>query len=250
MTTKPIRPSRTTTGRTEGPPATLAFVAWRDHLRTALAAAADSERAPQQQAYMKSALPFWGARVPEVRSITNAAIRRLALADAVEWEQAIRRLWDDATHREEWYAAIALLRSARARAWRDASVWALLEHLVVSGAWWDVVDELSHVARERLDRDFDAAAAVVRAWSRDSNLWKRRIAIIAQLHRKEATDRELLAECIEPSLDSSEFFLRKAIGWALRDYSATDPDWVVDYVSRHEARLSALSRKEALRGLK
>ncbi len=84
-------------------------------------------------------------------------------------------------------------------------------------------------------------------WARGGNMWKRRSAILCQLHAKAATDRHFLMACIAPSLSSKEFFLRKGIGWALRHYARTDPDWVRGYVADHEATLSPLSRREALK---
>ena len=86
-------------------------------------------------------------------------------------------------------------------------------------------------------------------WSRDENMWKRRSAILCQIKAKAATDLDLLYACIEPSLDSTEFFLRKAIGWALREYGWTDPAEVRRYVAANEARLSGLSRREALKNI-
>jgi 3-methyladenine DNA glycosylase AlkD len=86
-------------------------------------------------------------------------------------------------------------------------------------------------------------------WSRSANIWKRRTSIICQLGFKQDTDLELLYACIEPSLDSQEFFLRKAIGWALRQHAWTDPAEVRDYVRRNRARLSSLSSREALKNL-
>ena len=82
-----------------------------------------------------------------------------------------------------------------------------------------------------------------------ANIWKRRSAILIQLKAKEQTDLDFLYACIEPSLDSKEFFLRKAIGWALRQYAWTDPVEVRRYVVANEARLSGLSRREALKNL-
>ena len=89
----------------------------------------------------------------------------------------------------------------------------------------------------------------MRAWSRCDDLWKRRSSIIGQLRFKETTDVELLYACIEPSIDRREFFLRKAIGWALRQHAWTDPEEVRRYVSKNEARLSGLSKREALKNL-
>ena len=83
-------------------------------------------------------------------------------------------------------------------------------------------------------------------WAKDQNIWKRRVAILAQLKSKTNTDVELLSKCIKPSIGHSEFFLRKGIGWALREYSKTDPDWVKEFVEKHPD-LSDLSRREALK---
>ncbi len=87
------------------------------------------------------------------------------------------------------------------------------------------------------------------AWSKSGNLWKRRTSIICQLGFKENTDLDLLYACIEPSLDSKEFFLRKAIGWALRQYAWTDAAEVKRYVRRNRTRLSGLSQREALKNV-
>ena len=88
------------------------------------------------------------------------------------------------------------------------------------------------------------------AWSTDADLWKRRSAILCQIRAKDKTDLELLYACIEPSLDSKDFFLRKAIGWALRQYAWTDPEEVRRYVAGHADRLSGLSRREALKNIR
>ena len=86
-------------------------------------------------------------------------------------------------------------------------------------------------------------------WSTDGNLWKRRSSIICQVSFKRGTDLELLYACIEPNLAGGDFFIRKAIGWALRQYAWSDPDEVRRYVSTNEARLSGLSRREALKNI-
>jgi 3-methyladenine DNA glycosylase AlkD len=87
----------------------------------------------------------------------------------------------------------------------------------------------------------------MRRWSRDPDLWKRRVSIICQLGRKDDTDLARLADCIEPNLEDGEFFIRKAIGWALRDLAWTNPAWVDSYVREHGERLSPLSRREAMK---
>ena len=92
-------------------------------------------------------------------------------------------------------------------------------------------------------------SALLREWAKGEDIWKRRTAILSQLKRGKATDEELLFEFIEPSIDEREFFLRKAIGWALRQYSRVNPDGVVAYVEHHADRLSPLSKREALKAL-
>ena len=207
--------------------------------------AADPARAPGQQAYMKSDMPFLGVAVPDARRIARAAARASHMTDAARLRDEAFALWDDAEYREERYAAMTLLGVSAASA--DLSVVPLIEHMVRTGRWWDYTDDLAHRMAELLDRSPDAAAAVVRRWSTDEDLWMRRISIISQLGRSDRVDRELLAAVIAPNIADREFFIRKAIGWALREVARVDPDWVRAYVAAHE--LSPLSRREALKHL-
>jgi 3-methyladenine DNA glycosylase AlkD len=220
-----------------------------DAVRAALAAAGDPERARGAQAYMKSAMPFHGVAVPEVRRIARAALAAGPSLDRQAWHDTVLELWDGATHREERYAALALIRSPRAAAHQDLASLELYRHLVVTGAWWDLVDDLAHAVGAVLRSVGPPAAAVVRAWSRDDDLWLRRVAVLCQLGAGAATDRALLADCIEANLADSAFFIRKAIGWALRDLARADPAWVTAFVEAAGDRLSPLSRREATKHL-
>ncbi|QIG40670.1 DNA alkylation repair protein [Microbacterium sp. 4R-513] len=212
-----------------------------DAIRAALRAAADAERAPGQQAYMKSAMPFYGVAVPEVRRLTRAAAQRTTDASALL--SASRQLWDEASHREERYAAMALLALRPLRA--DPAVLPLAEHMVRTGQWWDITDELAHRLAEALDARPDETAALVRRWAVDDDFWMRRLAILAQLGRRDRVDPDLLTDAIEPNTADGEFFIRKAIGWALREYARVQPDWVRRFVAHHD--LSALTVREALK---
>ncbi len=169
-------------------------------------------------------------------------------SDAETWEATLRRLWDDATHREERHAALAVVRSKHSAAHTDRlESLALYEHFLRTGRWWDLVDETSHAVGLVVVGD-QAAADRMRVWARDPDLWVRRSAIICQLQHKAATNVALLADTIEANLEDPEFFIRKAIGWALRDYARTSPDWVRTFVADHPG-LSPLSRREALKHL-
>lgn len=212
-------------------------------IRTALRAAADPTRAPGQQAYMKSAMPFLGVPVPQARRLTQATFT--AHTPPLVLREAAAELWDAATHREERYAALALLGARQLRG--DPELVPLIEHMVRTGRWWDFTDELAHRAADLLDADPIRTGALVRAWSGDDDMWIRRLAIIAQLGRRERLDRALLRDAIEQNQADPEFFIRKAIGWALRDAARADPDWVRAFVASHE--LSPLSTREAMKHL-
>jgi 3-methyladenine DNA glycosylase AlkD len=222
-------------------------------VRAALAGAGDAERARRQQAYMRSALPYRGIAAPELRALLRPVLAGHSLARPDDWRATARELWDGATHREEWYAAIALLRHARYRPWLDPDLVPLLRHLVTTGAWWDVVDEAaSHLVGGVLAGHRVAVTPVVRRWGTDrESMWVRRAAVLAQLRHRGDTDTELLADVLDANLvDSdhgSELFIRKAVGWALREHSRTDPGWVRAYVATRSELLAPLSRREALR---
>jgi 3-methyladenine DNA glycosylase AlkD len=212
-------------------------------IRSALAAAGDETRAPAQQAYMKSEMPFRGVALPEVRRLTTREAK--GVSDAGCLRVVALELWDGADYREERYAALALLASKPNTG--DRELIPLIEHMVRTGRWWDYTDELAHRVADLHDADPVDTAILVRTWSTDPDLWMRRIAIISQLGRRDRLDAALLADVIRPNLGDDEFFIRKAIGWALREYARVDPAWVREYADGHP--LSPLSRREALKHL-
>ncbi len=192
---------------------------------------------------MKSELPYLGVRMPDLRRTWRPLFDEWPIDDESALKDALRELWDDAEFREERYTALALLERHP-----EHVTLPLLERLIVEGAWWDLVDTLAKRAGDLLRRD-QSVADDMRRWSRDENLWKRRVSIICQLGFKGEIDLELLYDCIEPNLPDREFFVRKAIGWALRDYAWHDPHEVDRYVREHADRLSGLSRREATKNL-
>jgi 3-methyladenine DNA glycosylase AlkD len=200
------------------------------------------------QAYMKSIMPYHGVPAPIARGIFRKVFSSVDFADADSCEAAVLYIWRNARFREEWYAAVALCESKKAMGFQTPQTLSMYEEIIVTGAWWDIVDGVaSHCIGTLLQRYPKPIAKDMRSWSRSDNIWKRRASIICQLGLKQKTDLSLLYSCIEPSLGSKEFFLRKAIGWALRQYAWTDPEEVRRYVHAHEHRLSLLSRREALK---
>ena len=220
-------------------------------LRRELAAAGDAERAAGQQRYMKSKLPYFGLTAPELRALLRPHLRAYAPSARAEWEQDVRTLWDGVTHREEWYAAIAIARHRTARPWQDPASLDLYRHLVVTGAWWDVVDEIAtHLVGGVLASHRSETTPMLRCWAVDEDLWLRRTAVLSQLRHREDTDLDLLTFTIEENLAVRSFWLRKAIGWALREHARTDPAWVIRFVAAREDALSPLSQREALKHLR
>ncbi len=219
-------------------------------VRAGLAEAADPARAPAMQAYMKSDMPYHGVASAPARAVFTRVFADLDLGTEARWRDAVLELWRGAAFREERYAAVHLTGDRRAAGYQTPRALALYEEMIVTGAWWDYVDGLASRRLGGLLRGYPMEIRPkMLAWSRDRDMWKARSSIICQLHFKLETDLELLERCIEPSLGSREFFLRKAIGWALRQYAWSDPDWVVRYVEEHEHKLSPLSRREALKNV-
>jgi 3-methyladenine DNA glycosylase AlkD len=224
-----------------------------DAVRRELEQAGDPVRAVGQQAYMKSAMPFRGITSPSLRAILRPLLADPAylLGDRDEWEGTIRGLWDDARFREERYAALAIAGHHLYRRWAvERPAMPLYRHLVESGAWWDFVDDIAaHRVGPVLRSHPQTEAARIRSWAVDADLWVRRTAILSQLLSRQETDRRLLLDCITPNLADPEFFIRKAIGWSLRQYAhcgTEAADWVRRSVDDLGPRLSPLSRREAL----
>lgn len=224
-------------------------------VRAALAGEGDPVRAAQQRAYMKSAMPYVGLSAPELTALLKPILAEERFIDRAQWEHAVLELWDEATHREELYAALALVRHPTYRQWLDPDLLPLLEHLVRTGAWWDVVDQTATqpVGQVLLDHR-DVVTPVMDGWAVDADsLWIRRTAMLAQLTHGEQTDTDLLERVLVANLDDTafgkEFFVRKALGWALRQHARTDASWVLTFVRTHDDRLSGLSRREALKHL-
>jgi 3-methyladenine DNA glycosylase AlkD len=218
-------------------------------VRKGLAELADPAKAEDMRAYMKSAMPFYGVPGGQRRPLANRLFREHPLPDKASWLAGVGMLWRGAERREERYMAVELLAYRPYLRWRAPDVLPLYEELIVTGAWWDFVDEIAirHVG-PLLAAHRTLLTPVMRAWSTDGDRWRRRTSVICQIKAKADTDTELLADCVEANVDDQDFFLRKGIGWALREYGKTDPAWVRAFVAVHP-ELSALSRREATRRL-
>lgn len=204
---------------------------------------ADGERATSMSAYMKDHFTFLGVPKPVRAEVQKKHwVHRPRKAQAIE---AIRNLWNE-PFREAQYVALDLLKS-ESKHWTPNEALRDLELWITTHSWWDSVDALAvHGVGVLLRRYPDEVWPIVQQWIYAENMWLNRTAMIAQLGFKHETRTDWLNEALSAHVRSAAFFHRKAIGWALRDYSKTNPRWVQQWVAAHP-ELSGLSRREALR---
>ena len=216
-------------------------------LRRELAASADPADAEPMSAYVKHRFEFLGLKTPARRAITKDLIKSARTASADELIEFAVLCWAQ-PERELHYVGSDVLKSGHAAFTPDHLD--DLRGLITSNSWWDTVDAIaSWPVGSIIDRHRDAAA-VMDIWLHDSNMWPRRTAILHQLRFKQTTDVERLFRYALERSGDTEFFIRKAIGWSLRQYAHTDPDSVVAFVDRHPVELSGLTRSEALKNIR
>jgi len=219
-------------------------------VRRALAEAADPTKAAAMRAYMKSAMPYRGVSAPVLKRVCRDTFKAHPLVTALEWQRVVLDLWRRAKFREERYAAVLLTQARSYREFQTYSSLPMLEEMIVTGAWWDFVDTLAgHNLGDILRANPRKMKPLMRRWARDADVWKRRSALLCQLGFKHETDLQLLYDCIAPNLAHTDFFIRKAIGWALRQYAWTDSREVRRYVKANRARMNPLSVREGLKNV-
>lgn len=227
---------------------TLSEADYVSTLRTMLGLHADAAQALGMKAYMRNQFEFLGISTPTRQALTREFFLEHGGPDASQLAQVVRPLWD-LPEREYQYSALTLLGFASHRL--SVEHMPLLEDLITRKSWWDTVDSLAvNLVGPVVLRQAGQASDYADKWLRSENMWLQRTAILFQLKWKQQTDEPLLFSCIERSLQSPEFFIRKAIGWALREYSKTAPARVETFVSTHAASLSPLSAREALRWIR
>lgn len=214
-----------------------------DYVQGALKEAANPEKAVGMQAYMKTDMPFYGVQKPGRTPILRKVLTDFAPSTRLEYEELVLALWG-LPHREEKYIALGV--AVKAKTFLVPKSLPLYRRLIVEGAWWDFVDEVAtHLVRELVIGYPEETWLSVDSWIEDDDMWLRRAAIICQVGAKEATDADRLFRFCEQRGDETEFFIRKAIGWALREYAKTGPESVARFVMDHRGELSRLSYREA-----
>lgn len=213
-----------------------------------LAKLADPRRAGDMAAYLKTDMPFYGVPNPEWKKVYREMRRRFPISSRAGYVAAVKALWAQ-PHREEKYCAIRL--AADHRHYVTIGSVPLYRRMIEEGAWWDFVDDIAIrlIGMVLLD-DRERMCPQLDRWIDDPHMWIRRAAIISQIKHKDRTDQDqLFTYCLRRS-GEKEFFIRKAIGWALREYARTEPDRVLEFALKHRDRLSGLSFREATKHLR
>lgn len=215
-------------------------------LREALIAVADREKAEPMAAYMKGHFDFLGVNAGDRRGASKALVRWAKTADPDELMDTVERLWSE-PEREFHYVGMDAIRAGalHLRADQLGSV----RGLITQTPWWDTVDSLAVHTVGTMVTNHPDLVTTMDDWIESDDVWIARTAILHQLMYKEKTDVNRLFTYCEMRMEDTDFFMRKAIGWALRQFARTDPDAVRAFVVRNEGDLSGLSKREALKHL-
>ena len=208
-------------------------------LEKRLLALAEKEQAQPMKAYMKNNFEFLGVRSPDRRKAAKQFFKDFKTPE-LDWD-FVEACWDQ-PYREFQYVAIDYLVAHK----KNLVLADLprLKKLAQTKSWWDSIDGLDKLVG-KIILDNPEAKQVMIDWSLDEDFWLRRIAIDHQLLQKEKTDIVLLEKILVNNLNQTEFFITKAIGWSLRDYSKTNPHWVRDFLGKYQHQMASLSIREA-----
>ena len=217
---------------------------WYDELFVKLEKEQNEQQAAKMSAYMKDNFPFLGVPKPRVNEIIKPYMKAAAKADKVEW-QFVDLCWEKA-YREAQYVGVEYIYAVQKKLVFDDIE--MIKKLITTKSWWDISDGLDKVIGS-LSLIYPCVNEKMLSWSSYDNIWLRRVAIDYQQKLKEKTNTELLENIICNNFGTGEFFIDKAIGWSIRDYSKVNPEWVRDFLAKYEEQLSKLSIKEASRYL-
>jgi 3-methyladenine DNA glycosylase AlkD len=202
------------------------------------------QQAEKMRAYMRNQFDFLGIPAPQ-RKILCRPYFKVAKNDPVDWT-FIRTCWDSPWRKLQYTAVDYLTIMETQLTLKDIPA---LRTLAITKSWWDTIDGLDRIVGA-IALNEPSVNLILLEWSTDNNIWLRRIAIDHQLLRKNRTDTDLLETIIVNNLGHNEFFIQKAIGWSLRDYSKTNPDWVQSFIDKYRDKLAPLSIREASKYLK
>ena len=200
----------------------------------------NEEQAQKMSKYMLNKFEYIGIKTPERRKIFKNFFKEYKNEEKIDWE-FVNNCWEN-KYREFQYVAADYLKNMKDKLTIDDIP--KLKQFILKKSWWDTIDNLDMTIGALALKDSNVNK-ILMEWSLDENIWLRRIAIDHQLLRKEKTNTELLEKILKNNLGQAEFFINKAIGWALRDYSKTNPEWVKNFIEENKEKMAKLSIKEA-----
>ncbi|MBR9860226.1 DNA alkylation repair protein [bacterium] len=215
-----------------------------DDLKAAMLEAGNPSDAEQMYAYMKEQCPFYGLKATPRREIFKTVLYKHEPIQ--NFEATAKGLFEE-EYRELHMCGQELVFKNK-KLWNENTI-ETLEWMIGKNSWWDSVDYIATTCVGHFFKKFpERKESITEKWNKSGKMWYERSSIIFQLKYKDKTDTDMLSRYILNKKDDKEFFIRKAIGWALREYSRTDPQFVLDFVKKH--KLSPLSEREAIRNIK
>ena len=200
----------------------------------------NEEQAQKMSKYMLNKFEYIGIKTPERRKIFKNFFKEYKNEEKIDWE-FVNKCWEN-KYREFQYIVADYLKNTKDKLTIDDIP--KFKRLILEKSWWDTIDNLDMTIGALALKDSNVNKILLE-WSLDENIWLRRIAIDHQLLRKDKTNTELLSKILKNNLGQTEFFINKAIGWALRDYSKTNPEWVKNFIEKNRENMAKLSIKEA-----
>ncbi|MFU7517050.1 DNA alkylation repair protein [Clostridium sp. HCS.1] len=205
----------------------------------------NEENAEKMSAYMRNIFPFYGIPTPKRKAFYKDLLKAEKKTKKIDWD-FLDKCWED-EHREFQYVAIDYLLAMQKFITFDD-----IPHIkkyIKTKQWWDSIDNFDGIVGNIAFVD-NRINDLMLEWSKDEDFWLRRLAIDHQLGRKDKTDKELLEKILTNNFGSNEFFINKAIGWSLRDYSKVNPEWVKAFIEKYKDKMDKLSIKEASKYIK
>lgn len=218
---------------------------WNSEVKTALAPLANEGNATFMKAYMRDQYEFYGIQSGPRRHALKALFSKQYLPNLDELADIVDELWS-LPQREYQLVAVDLL--IKQKKTLPESFLQHVERWITTKSWWDTVDMLAtHIVASLFQRFPDKASSVISQWRKSDNIWLRRTAILYQLKFKQNTDIDLLFAIIVENQTDKEFFIQKAIGWSLREYSKANSEAVIDFINAHQ--IEGLAKREGLKWL-
>lgn len=200
----------------------------------------DEDKAKEMSSYMRNKFKYYGIMTPKRKSVYKSILKEEKRGGVIDWG-FLEKCWNDEYREFQYVAKDYLVAMQKFLKYDDV---AAIERFVRSKQWWDTIDGLDRIIGNIAFVDSRINDLMLK-WSEDDDFWVRRIAIDHQLCRKLDTNVELLEKILVNNFGSSEFFINKAIGWSLRDYSKYNPEWVRGFIERYRDKMNPLSLKEA-----